>query len=1063
MVGVPVNHNISHNFMSTTPYQDAYNKLNEAQRQAVDQIEGPVLVIAGPGTGKTQILATRIGRILEADTTHAAPENVLCITYTNAGVVAMRKRLLGMIGPDAYRIKIETFHSFCNDIIQQNAADFGLREMSPVTEIEVIELLRKMIDKLPLSHPLKRQGGAPYYDVAHLQKLFSVMKHENWMPDYIETKVKEYIIEVESNNTNPEFYYQKKYKQFNAGDAKPKPNFDLRQGMEQLIAAANLCPVYNEQLKELGRYDFNDMILWVLQLFKDRPHVLQTSQERYQYILVDEFQDTNDAQNQLVQMLCSYWSNPNIFVVGDDDQSIYRFQGANVANIFNFKQQYDAHLKVVMLQDNYRSNQHILDASKAVIDLNIERITRIAGFEKLDKKLIAKGKFANDIHQPVIINYPTETAEMAGVAKHIMELIEENTDPAEIAIIYREHRQVENLVKFFKQKEIPVSLQRKIDVLKEPFTQHLIKLLNYIKIQVDRPHSNDDLLFKLLHIDFLGFGPPVEAARFMAKWQKTPKTKGNINSLRITLENIATPEKPNLFSGLSEFEKTASKLADNINHWVPACANKTLLQFFEDVITRSGALKFALHHPERNLYLQQIHALHNYITIEEHKAPGLNIERFMQSLKLMTEYHITLEAVLNTGTGKGVKFTTAHSSKGLEFEHVFMVGLVGKYWEGSKKGDRFKFPPNILDHTQRQASQMAVNTDDLAIEESRRLFYVGMTRAKKGLYMSYYNNDNEGKESIPTRFVPEVEQAGIIIERPEADGDILAEALALVMEEQKETKPELLANEEMENLLGDYKLSVSHLNAYLECPIGFYYMYLLKVPTGSSPALSFGSTVHKALERYFNKNKEEKTFDNAEELVSFFTYEMYLRKHEFVTEEYERRIEYGSDVLKKYHAHFKDKWNPIIQTEVRMEAVIFNDIPLKGCIDKLEFDGSKATVIDYKTGKFEKAKLNRPDPENVDPEIALGGDYWRQAVFYKILIDNDPKARSRGWNFDKAVYQFIEPDKDTKVFHEETINIVSEETAMLSVQIKDVYSRIMNHEVDKGCGKCAWCELNKKD
>lgn len=209
MVGVPVNHNISHNFMSTTPYQDAYNKLNEAQRQAVDQIEGPVLVIAGPGTGKTQILATRIGRILEADTTHAAPENVLCITYTNAGVVAMRKRLLGMIGPDAYRIKIETFHSFCNDIIQQNAADFGLREMSPVTEIEVIELLRKMIDKLPLSHPLKRQGGAPYYDVAHLQKLFSVMKHENWMPDYIETKVKEYIIEVESNNTNPEFYYQK--------------------------------------------------------------------------------------------------------------------------------------------------------------------------------------------------------------------------------------------------------------------------------------------------------------------------------------------------------------------------------------------------------------------------------------------------------------------------------------------------------------------------------------------------------------------------------------------------------------------------------------------------------------------------------------------------------------------------------------------------------------------------------------------------------------------------------------------------------------------------------------
>ncbi|MDZ4759413.1 MAG: ATP-dependent DNA helicase [Bacteroidota bacterium] len=1046
-----------------TPFQEAYNNLNEAQREAVDQIEGPVLVIAGPGTGKTQILATRIGHILVSDTTHAAPENILCITYTNAGVVAMRKRLLHLIGPDAYRIKIETFHSFCNDIIQQHAADFGLREMSPVTEIEVIELLRKMIDKLPLQHPLKRQGSGAYYDVARLQKLFGVMKHENWMPEYITERVGEYLKEVESDTTNSEFYYQKKYKQYNAGDAKPTAMEKLQKDMQQLIAAANLYPNYNEQLKELGRYDFNDMILWVLQLFVDRPQTLRIFQERFQYILVDEFQDTNDAQNQLVQLLCNYWPNPNVFVVGDDDQSIYRFQGANVANIFNFKQQYDAHLKVVMLRDNYRSTQQILDASKALIDLNIERITRIAGFEKLDKKLIAQREFPSNIQAPVIINYPTETAEMAGVAKHIMELIEEDTNPAEIAVIYREHRQVENLVKFFKQKEIPVSLQRKIDVLKEPFTQHLITLLNYIKTQVDRPHSNDDLLFQLFHIDFLGFGPPVEAARFMARWQKTPKTRGNINSLRAALETIANPEKPNLFSGLSDFEKSASKLSDMINHWVPACANKTLLQFFEDVITRSGALKFALHHPERNLYLQQIHALHNYITIEEHKAPGLNIARFMQSLELMAEYNITLEAVLNTGTGKGVKFTTAHSSKGLEFEHVFMVGLVGKYWEGGRRGDGFKFPPNILDHTQRQASQMAVDTDALAIEESRRLFYVGMTRAKHGLYMSYYNFDNEDKEAIPTRFVPEVEKAGIMIQRVEANDDILAEALALVMAEQKESKPELLANEEMENLLGDYKLSVSHLNAYLECPIGFYYMYLLKVPTGSAPALSFGNAVHKALERYFNKNKEEKTFDNAEELVQFFTYEMYLRKHEFVAEEYERRIEYGSDVLKQYHNHFKDKWNPIIQTEVRMEAIIFNDIPLKGFIDKLEFEGSKATVVDYKTGKFDKKKLKRPEPGNIDPEIALGGDYWRQAVFYKILLDNDPKARMRAWNFDKAVYQFIEPDKDTKQFHEETMHIVPEETGMLSVQIKDVYTRIKNHEFDKGCGECDWCKLNRRD
>src|SRR5258706_7069350 len=196
-------------------FSEEYAKLNAQQRKAVDTIEGPVMVIAGPGTGKTQILASRIGKILSD--TDASPENILCLTYTDAGVVAMRKRLLQFIGPDAYKVNIYTFHAFCNEVIQENLSLFEKTALDPVSDLEKIEFFKQLIDSFPKNHPLKRYRGDVYFEITNLQSLFSTMKREGWAPLFINQRIDEYISDLQDRE---EFIYKKKYRKFNAAKLK---------------------------------------------------------------------------------------------------------------------------------------------------------------------------------------------------------------------------------------------------------------------------------------------------------------------------------------------------------------------------------------------------------------------------------------------------------------------------------------------------------------------------------------------------------------------------------------------------------------------------------------------------------------------------------------------------------------------------------------------------------------------------------------------------------------------------------------------------------------------------
>ncbi len=425
----------------------AFEKLNTAQRQAVEHTEGPVLVIAGPGTGKTQILATRIGKILQD--TDTPPHGILCLTYTDTGRVEMRTRLFNIIGPAAYRVNIHTFHAFCNEVIQDNISYFGRQSMEAISDLEQLELFNELLKNLPIESRLKNFKSDVNYEIKKLINLYSRYKKENWSVDFLNSKIDAYIKDLP---TRDEFIYKVNSKNFKKGDLKVGAIQEETEKMEKLREAVNLYPKYEAMMREKRRYTFDDMILWVLKAFEENNNILLNYQERYLYFLVDEFQDTSGSQKQLLQHLIDYWESPNVFVVGDDDQSIFSFQDANVKNITDFANEYASGLLKVVLTENYRSTQNVLDAAKVLIEKNIERFVNID--KSLNKDLVAASPSKRDLDiPPQIIEYPNPANEAICIAHKIEELISSgNVNASETVIIYRNHRQVEDLVNYFEKR-----------------------------------------------------------------------------------------------------------------------------------------------------------------------------------------------------------------------------------------------------------------------------------------------------------------------------------------------------------------------------------------------------------------------------------------------------------------------------------------------------------------------------------------------------------------------------------------------------------------------------------
>lgn len=1024
-------------------FREEYDRLNDQQRRAVDTIEGPVMVIAGPGTGKTQILASRIGKILLE--TDSFPENILCLTYTDAGVVAMRKRLLQFIGPDAYKVNIYTFHAFCNDVIQENLSMFEKTALDPISDLEKIALLKQLIDGFPKNHPLKRYRGDVYFEINNLQSLFSTMKREGWSPSFINERIDEYINGLV---TRDEFIYKRKHREFNAGDLKKDKLEEEKERMERLRAAVNEFDRFQALMRQKNRYDFDDMINWVIQAFEENPSLLSNYQERYQYVLVDEYQDTSGTQNMLVKLLISYWDKPNVFVVGDDDQSIYRFQGASVVNMENFAEQYKADLLTVILTHNYRSTQPILDISKTLIDRNQERL--VSKMKDLTKDLVSSHPVIRFvIHPPSIREYETQRQEMIGIARQVQLLVKENVAPGRIAIIYKENKYGEELAQYFKLLNIPVYSKRHLDILELPLAQKIILLLKYISSEHDIAYSGDEMLFEILHFDWFGI-PAIEIARLSIEVAEKKFGDQKTSMRQALIEKSKAPARdlfsPTLHEGLKRASATIEEL-------ITDSSNVTLQQLFENIIRKAGVLSHIMQSTDKHWQLQVLSGLFEFIKEETHRNPFMTLEQLVDLFALMQKENLRLPLVQVSGTDKGVNLLTAHGSKGLEFEYVFIAGSNASFWEKKRKpSSGYKMPDNLFT----AANTVVSSKDD---EELRRLFYVALTRAEQQLFISYSRFKNDGKDLEPSMFIAEILDQHIIpVEKMVIDQDTLAEFSAIHFGQPEAPEIEKIEEEFINRILEKFVMNVTALNNYLKCPLEFYFKNLIRIPSPKNEATEFGSAVHYALEKLFRKMQDggKEQFPSREEFIADFEWFMNRHRESFTKEQFARRMEYGQEILGNYYDNNIHSFNRIVAIERNIRNVVVKDVPIKGKLDKLEFNGKSINVVDYKTGDPDKAIQKLKGPSEKDPN---GGDYWRQAVFYKILVDH---YGQKDWHVTSTEFDFIEPDKKKK-YRKEKLIITPADITTVTEQMVSTWQKIQNRDFYIGCGKedCHWCKFVK--
>jgi DNA helicase II / ATP-dependent DNA helicase PcrA len=1020
-----------------------YNRLNEQQKKAVDQVYGPVMVVAGPGTGKTQILSVRIGKILLE--TDYLPSNILCLTYTDAGVLAMRKRLLSLIGPDAYSVNLHSYHSFCNSVIQQHRHLFHKRDLQPINELEQLQALMKLIDSFADDNPLKRYKTDAYFEAAYLRSLFSAMKREGWRPDWLLKKIDEYLEDgLYADHAN-------KIKLRKGIVELTQKGRDEIERMKKLKAAVQAFPLYQQLLKDSQRYDFDDMINWVIDAFGNNPDLLLGYQEQHQFILVDEYQDTSGSQNALVEQLISFWQDeaPNIFVVGDDDQSIYRFQGANMENMMLLAKKYEKDLLRVVLSDNYRSVQPILDAAGHLIGNNTQRL--VNEYSDLKKVLTsARDEYKELLLQPRVKSVANEFEENILVAEEIKALIDEGTKPGCIAVIYKEHRTGDELQKFLQLQGVPVYVKRSVNLLKEGFIKKILTFLHWVEAETFIPYSGEHYLFSLLHFDFYKIPPLKIAAICNEIFGK--KRSGNANTLRGYLSELTSFNLTKLFSADEHTDKMVH-IHTVLEKLIADSQNLPLLKWLEGMINEAGILSYIMQQPDKAAHMRMLNAFFDYVQDECRRNPDLTLRGLMEQISLLEENNLSLPLVQTSGNEEGVNLLTCHGSKGLEYTCVFFMGCHSDVWEKKRKpAQGYKLPPNVFQKESKEEAE----------EELRRLFFVAATRAEKYLYLSFPTFTNEGKALEASRFIAEMNaEDNLKIEPVKLDEEVKLKYSALRYGAVQQPQLEAAEKDFINELLKNFKMNVTALNNYLECPVKFYYASLIRVPSAINESAQFGSSMHDALNHYYNKMMEENVYPARSVLLSRFQWHITQHREVFTPQSLKRFTDYGVQCLTAFYAQFFEEGAraDFIRTEVAMEAVL-NEIPIKGFADKIQYWGNDILITDFKTGSLEKSNKRWEFAEPYHPHKEHGGNYWRQAVFYKILSDN---LKGKTKTLQGIEFLFIEPNGEGG-FDKKLINITADHVEVVKAQIADTWEKIQDHDFYTGCGKpdCSWCNFVKE-
>ncbi|MFA6493961.1 MAG: ATP-dependent DNA helicase [Candidatus Paceibacterota bacterium] len=1093
---------------TSTKFDESYAKLNPAQRRAVDAIDGPVMVVAGPGSGKTEILSLRVANILRR--TDMSPGNILCLTFTDSASVNMRKRLVGMIGNAAYRVSIHTFHSFGVEIINSYPEYFfGGASLLPADDLATIRILENIFSELPHDNPLSsvfedsftylrdaksaithlKKGGldpdefraalasnAKFFEFANplvsqtlserlskkifpavaalLEKLQSCQAENLEGIHPIHMLVSETLSRALSRSeslesTVPLSEWKKEWTEKNDdGETVLKGT----AAQVKLFTLADVYEKYQDAMRKEGYYDFDDMILDVIHSLAKNEALRYELQERYQYLLVDEFQDTNDAQMRLIRLLSDlavHEGRPNIMVVGDDDQAIYKFQGAEISNILSFREMYRDPV-IITMTDNYRSTQSVLDLARHIILKGDERLEN--RIPEMEKKLTAGNK---NIPEGAIVrkSFHTRLDEFCFIADEIKKAMALGKSANDIAIICRKHSELESIVPFLHRKAVPVRYDRKQNVFREPHVRELILLSRFVS-SLGRKHQDeaDELLPEILAFPFWRIPRKVswqisrDAKR--GRWldAMSEHLDGRVREVADFLIDLGERSKNETLEQIlddlmgsdiiavafddDEQQATSSKQQGNRE------TNKFVSPFKEYYFSRE---KFKENKSEFLLFLSSLRVFVEALR-EYKQGTMLRIDDLVEFVDLHESNKIpVVDTSPFVSASESVTLLSAHKAKGLEFDTVFTISCQNDIWAGRGMSSKLPFPKNL---------GLAPAGDTL--DDQLRLFYVALTRAKSHLYLTSYEIREDGKETLPLEFLtlPDQGECGenvremLAAEKHEAEVSEESERTTLFEAWKSFLAPPFVADEQalLHSLLDEYQMSVTHFNNFLDVSRGgpqtFLEHNLLRFPEAKSPSGAYGSAIHSALEKTYTYLKREGKIPDTKTILAWFEEQLRfgrlsLRDHEFF-------LKKGNDALGAYLKEKGGSFDPLhkIETDFKNQGVLISDARLTGKIDKMipEGDG-KFLVVDLKTGK----SFDEWEGKSADEKIKLY-KYRRQLVFYKLLVENSRDFSK--YLVEEGTLEFVEPDKKGKV-RELRALITEQETDRTKALIEAVYKKIM--------------------
>lgn len=1054
-------------------FETRYKELNKEQKKAVDSLDGPVLVVAGPGSGKTEIISLRIANLIDKNL--AKPDEILCLTFTDSASQNMLDRLIKIIGSTAYKVNIFTFHAFCTEIISKYSEYFfDTHRFEPISELKQNEILENIFIKIKYGNKLfgyhSERGFSYFKDVKERIKNFKeaglnpkqvLEKLENNEKDlkklnYILEKVpedlrsksskerfKELQFEFLKSNTELGKYFgeflEKEIENNNLSKAKAKlfeknENNELKfkeeRYIEKLKSLVNIYKEYQNELWKQGYFDFNDMIIYVKDKLINNNTLRAEIEETYQYILVDEFQDTNLAQLSLIESITKnevLEKRPEIFVVGDDDQSVYKFQGAELNNIFHFKNSYKD-VKTIVLTDNYRSTQKVLDFAKKIIEKANERLTKID--KNLIKDLTSKNNKLKE--GDVYLNsFDEKEKEYLFIAKEINNLIEKGVDPNEIVVISRKHDNIQELLPYLEAKNVAFNYERKESVFDQIHIESLIKICNLLEcISENKEEDRDALLSEILSYEFLDIDKiliwevSVKAYKEKKSWLDIMLKSDNkkikdfaefIIELSVLSKTTSLEIILDILIGSKDIEILENEYDDNYEN------NKenSILKMKSNFVSNYKEFYFGKNVMEKNLasYIHFLSSLRVFIYAlrEFKKGEKLLVSDLKDFIKLHKDYDVALLNKTNfIGDKKAISLMTVHKSKGLEFEYVFLLASNENIWKNRKENNKIPLPMNM------PYSRKSDNEDDFI-----RLFFVGLTRAKHTIYITHSDN------IVP--FLIEIKEENLL-----KSSDIKIENIDLKNGLKIYNIPPFSKNEKalLENLLENYKLSPTHLNNFLDITKGgpklFLEQNLLRFPKSKTLSSIYGSSIHKTLEHIYKniaflKIKDENKI--LKEIQKVFEEE--IKKERLLQKDEEDLIKKGIDKLnnfykiKKEEIHLNAK-NSKVEVDFKNEGVVLNNAELTGKIDNILFlEDDYVEVIDFKTGKELKDFSYKKSKEGEDYVNIKKHNYKQQLMFYKILIENSKRYKNKEVKQGKIC--FVDDDKISEIIIDFKKDISKEE------------------------------------